>query len=487
MPNVNATPRVDDAGSRSGVIGAVSGMIAVLLRACMRAQWLVGGSCAIVALLYPQTEVYGFIFGAFINAFIGKLLKRILKHDRPLYVAAAGAAKEVVDGAASAAAEAGSEMVASAVDAAVLTASQFGVAKPNTRAILSSLPHPQRTDKELGHGMPSSHAMSLAFFASYLSLTAMQLVLTPPSSSTSHPMLDSLRSMLPSSFHREWDKDLSWRVSLVAVLYGLVLLECANRVRRRLHSSAQILVGLLLGSLNGFIHHRYGMAWIREQFKHTSTLAERSVQFKIALTIALTLVSALTLERHTQRFAKRLLKKLLNKVTGSITKPSMERNNMQNGADDDDGVQSTLRRRNVQAGGGHLANEAQMLQATHATFDAADVKQSTTDSASVTPIPPATSLPPDVEPYKRTATFTDTTVPKGLLREHTTKAGVWGLIHVEQGTLLYHVTDPRRIPKTTQLTPDVAPGIIEPQILHQVEPVGDVQFYVEFHSVPSSS
>ncbi|RYE64711.1 MAG: DUF1971 domain-containing protein [Oxalobacteraceae bacterium] len=90
-------------------------------------------------------------------------------------------------------------------------------------------------------------------------------------------------------------------------------------------------------------------------------------------------------------------------------------------------------------------------------------------------------LPEGVEPYKRTATFTEESVPAALLRDHSTKQGSWGLIYVEEGRLLYVVTDPARPPSENVLTPDTAPGIVEPMILHRVEPLGSVRFHVEFH------
>jgi tellurite resistance-related uncharacterized protein len=90
-------------------------------------------------------------------------------------------------------------------------------------------------------------------------------------------------------------------------------------------------------------------------------------------------------------------------------------------------------------------------------------------------------LPADVRAYKRTATFSETTVPAGLLRAHTTKEGAWGLIHVLEGRLAYRVTDPRRAPSEKILTPETEPGVVEPTVLHEVEPLGPVRFYVEFH------
>jgi tellurite resistance-related uncharacterized protein len=90
-------------------------------------------------------------------------------------------------------------------------------------------------------------------------------------------------------------------------------------------------------------------------------------------------------------------------------------------------------------------------------------------------------LPPDVRPYKRTADFTEATVPEGLRRAHDTKPGVWALIHVLEGRLAYRLTDPRRPAGETILTPGADPGVVEPTILHEVEPLGPVRFYVEFH------
>jgi tellurite resistance-related uncharacterized protein len=90
-------------------------------------------------------------------------------------------------------------------------------------------------------------------------------------------------------------------------------------------------------------------------------------------------------------------------------------------------------------------------------------------------------LPPNVRPYRRTDTFTETTIPAGLLKAHTTKAGAWGLIHVLEGSLAYRINDPRRPTSEVILTPEADPGVVEPTILHLVEPLGPVQFYVEFH------
>lgn len=89
-------------------------------------------------------------------------------------------------------------------------------------------------------------------------------------------------------------------------------------------------------------------------------------------------------------------------------------------------------------------------------------------------------LPVGVQPYKRTATFTETTTPAALLGDHSTKAGVWGLIHVEEGSLRYLITDERRPLSEKILTLVSGPGIVEPTIVHRVEAREPVRFYVEF-------
>jgi tellurite resistance-related uncharacterized protein len=91
------------------------------------------------------------------------------------------------------------------------------------------------------------------------------------------------------------------------------------------------------------------------------------------------------------------------------------------------------------------------------------------------------ALPAGLHPYRRTAVFTQDTVPAALLKAHNTKDGAWALITVLKGALAYHVTDPRRPASRTVLTPGTAPGVIEPTILHAVEPLGPVRFFVEFH------
>lgn len=81
---------------------------------------------------------------------------------------------------------------------------------------------------------------------------------------------------------------------------------------------------------------------------------------------------------------------------------------------------------------------------------------------------------PELESYKRTPTFTEDSVPAGLLRDHRTKEGVYGRICVEAGHLRYTDADGERVLEAG----DVA--IARPQQTHAVAPVGMVRFHVEF-------
>lgn len=95
------------------------------------------------------------------------------------------------------------------------------------------------------------------------------------------------------------------------------------------------------------------------------------------------------------------------------------------------------------------------------------------------------SLPSEVQVLRRTQEFTADTIPAALRKDHTTKAGTWALIHVVEGALRYDITDHRRPTRSGILTPGGPPGIVEPTILHHVEPIGPVRFHVEFLRQPS--
>lgn len=87
------------------------------------------------------------------------------------------------------------------------------------------------------------------------------------------------------------------------------------------------------------------------------------------------------------------------------------------------------------------------------------------------------SLPANVVPYQRTREFSESTVPDALRHRHTTKPGVWGRICVLQGSLRYRILEP--LPEEHTLSAESS-GIVEPEIPHEVEPLGRVRFYIEF-------
>ncbi|MEM7254995.1 MAG: DUF1971 domain-containing protein [Pseudomonadota bacterium] len=88
------------------------------------------------------------------------------------------------------------------------------------------------------------------------------------------------------------------------------------------------------------------------------------------------------------------------------------------------------------------------------------------------------TLPANVQPYRRTPTFDTASVPPGLLRDHATRRGTWGLLHVASGSLMYCITEPgyeEEIP----LTPSER-GVIAPEQRHHVRFDVPATFYVEF-------
>lgn len=92
-------------------------------------------------------------------------------------------------------------------------------------------------------------------------------------------------------------------------------------------------------------------------------------------------------------------------------------------------------------------------------------------------------LPSKVEFYRRTSDFTETSIPKGLLRSHSTKPGTWGKIVIVEGALRYRILEPDI--EEHILEPGNC-GIVEPTIRHEVEPHQKVKFHVEFYREPEA-
>lgn len=87
-------------------------------------------------------------------------------------------------------------------------------------------------------------------------------------------------------------------------------------------------------------------------------------------------------------------------------------------------------------------------------------------------------LPKEVKPYKKTKIFEEDTIPKGILNDHKTLPGVWGVINIIEGELDYtiHGNEEEKL----RLDKDNF-GIVEPEVLHKVAPIDKVKFYVEFY------
>jgi tellurite methyltransferase len=91
-------------------------------------------------------------------------------------------------------------------------------------------------------------------------------------------------------------------------------------------------------------------------------------------------------------------------------------------------------------------------------------------------------LPQDFVAYKRTPEFTAASIPAGLLKDHSTKKGVWARIVVLEGGLHYCVD---ALNARFDLDAEHH-GVVVPEVLHFIAPRGEVRFYVEFYRAPES-
>lgn len=87
------------------------------------------------------------------------------------------------------------------------------------------------------------------------------------------------------------------------------------------------------------------------------------------------------------------------------------------------------------------------------------------------------ALPASTARYGGTPEFSEGSIPASLLRSHRTKAGTWAKIVVLEGRMLYRILEPDI--EEIELSPE-RPGIVEPEVPHEVEAPGRVRFRVEF-------
>ncbi|MEL7333688.1 MAG: DUF1971 domain-containing protein, partial [Cyanobacteria bacterium J06560_2] len=87
--------------------------------------------------------------------------------------------------------------------------------------------------------------------------------------------------------------------------------------------------------------------------------------------------------------------------------------------------------------------------------------------------------------YKTLPIWSETTLPKTFQAKHNTKAGTWGKITIETGQLQYDSLDEAGVVLSTLiLTPNHRDFFIAPGAWHRVQPLGEVQCFVEFYCQP---
>lgn len=90
----------------------------------------------------------------------------------------------------------------------------------------------------------------------------------------------------------------------------------------------------------------------------------------------------------------------------------------------------------------------------------------------------AVELPAGLTPTRTTPEFNAGTVPTGLLAAHRVADGVWGLLRVVAGEVVFVLEESGVQRSMTTGTTQV----IQPGVYHHVELSADARFVVEFHS-----
>ena len=80
-------------------------------------------------------------------------------------------------------------------------------------------------------------------------------------------------------------------------------------------------------------------------------------------------------------------------------------------------------------------------------------------------------------PYRSTPVFDQDTLPAALRRAHNTKANVWGVIVVLEGQVRYMIEESG----ASTILDETTPGLVKPQELHHVEPLGPMRMRVDFY------
>jgi len=89
---------------------------------------------------------------------------------------------------------------------------------------------------------------------------------------------------------------------------------------------------------------------------------------------------------------------------------------------------------------------------------------------------PLQSPPSGVAPYRKTPIFDSATVPANLLGDHSTKAGVWAVIHVLRGEVVFR----HKAPATEHRLAAGETLACPPEAKHSIALSEDARFQIEF-------
>lgn len=93
------------------------------------------------------------------------------------------------------------------------------------------------------------------------------------------------------------------------------------------------------------------------------------------------------------------------------------------------------------------------------------------------------NMPTTLVADHRTEVYTEESMPDEIRSSQGIEANTWAMVRVLKGRIILrtHGDDARE----EDLSP-AAPGIIEPQVPHELEPEGAVEFYVQYFREPGA-
>lgn len=231
-------------------------------------------------------QVYGLIGGACCNVVCSKVLKRLIGQHRPIQ-----------------------HSLFTDKDKLNLDESNDNknVIKKNKNNSASS----SSSSHELGHGMPSSHAMSLSFISTFVCLGMKHIRFTDTHLNTTSINLTPFEAILhritPLFIQSYWNSGFLPR-SILGLLFAFIIWECNYRIRIKYHTFAQIVVGLVIGGMNGLLFHEYAMPFIRSYTSDWRSMQEKSTLEIVFAAVSIGGIGAVLLDRNSQKRVKKWLK-----------------------------------------------------------------------------------------------------------------------------------------------------------------------------------